>query len=274
MSIIKKLRKESSVFVPNVLDKVLDRVGYLPTPKQSFWSMKRISVFSMSAAMTVAAAIVVPYYVNKAVVADALTTVEMTITPASAITDPEIVSPIFVFQVDKLFLTQPIDSDGTNAVYAKNENARIILAGVGRQNTTNKPADQVAVDIIDKAATAGYIELAGKGNVVTVIATGKNAAYCMNLEEDIYNDITAYFRERYIYGVVDVDDEATTSVDFTGYDESADEADTEEDENNYDTSATEHGHDDDHRDEGWENSYDSWMTEHDNHGHDGSQGGH
>ena len=266
MSIIKKLRKESSVFVPNVLDKVLNRVGYLPTPKQSFWSMKRIGIFSMSAAMTLAAAIVVPYYVNKGVVADASTTVELTITPASAITDPTIVAPVFVFQVDKLFLTKAIDSDGTNAVYAKNENARIILAGVGRQNTTNKPADEVAVDIVDKAATAGYIELAGKGNVVTVNATGKNATYCTNLEEDIYTHVTEYFRNRYIYGVVDVDDTSTTSVDFTGYDEQTDEADTTEDEENYDTSATEHGHDDDHRDDGWENSYDSWMTEHDDHG--------
>lgn len=265
MSIIKKLRKESSVFVPNVLDKVLDRVGYLPTPKQSFWSMKRISVLSMSAAMTIVSAIVVPYYVNKAVVADALTTVELTITPASAITDPDIVAPVFVFQVDKLYLTQAIDSDGTNAVYAKNENARIILAGVGRQNTTGKPADEVAVDIIDRATNAGYIELAGKGNIVTVNATGKNAAYCANLEEDIYTDVTTYFRNRLIYGVVAVDDD-TTSVDFTGYDEHTDEANTEEDVENYDTSATEHGHDDDHRDEGWGSSYDSWMTEHDTHG--------
>jgi len=142
MSIIKKLRKESSAFVPNVLDKVLGRVGYLPTPKQSFWTMKRIGIFSMSTAMIIATAIVVPYYVNKAVVTDALTTIEMTITPASAITNPEIVSPVFVFQVDKSFMTKPIDSDGTNAVYAKNENARIILAGVGRQNTTRKPADR------------------------------------------------------------------------------------------------------------------------------------
>ncbi|MCX5775975.1 MAG: hypothetical protein NTV44_06485 [Firmicutes bacterium] len=268
MSIIKKIRKESSVFVPNVLDKVMDRVGYLPTPKHPFWNMKKISILSMSAAMTIAAAIVVPYYVNKAVVADASTTVELTITPASAsMMGTDIVAPVFVFQVDKLFITKAIDSDGTNAVYAKNENARIILAGVGRQNTTSKPADEVAVAIIDKAANAGYIELAGKGNVVTVAAVGKNETYCAALEENIYTDVMAYFRDRMIYGVVTVDD-TTTHADFTGYDEQTDEADTEHDEENYETSSSDHCNDDHNRDSGWDSGYDSWMTEHDNHGHD------
>lgn len=274
MKIIRKIRQESSAFVPNVLDKVLARVGYLPTPKKAFWTLKRMSVLSMSAAMTIAAAIVIPYYINKAVVTDALTTIELTITPASVIdlSNPISIQPIFVYQVDELFKTKAIDSEGLNAVYAKNDEAKIILAGVGRQNTTGRAATDVAVDIVDKAATAGYIELAGQGNLVTVAAIGSNDALCTSLEDSIYSSVMGYFRDHKIYGTVTVSE--TTDATFEGYDEETDEAEVSQDEEDYDNSATEHGHDDENRDSEWDSSYDTWMTEHDDHGNHGDHGNH
>lgn len=274
MNIKRKLRQEASAFVPNVLDKVLDRVGYMPTPKPSFWNLKKLSLAGAAAALIVVGAVVIPYYSNVAVVANAETYVEISIMPASTYNETGTVAeediPVFAYQTDKDFKTKTLASARTNAVYAKNQNAKIILAGIGPENTVGKPAEQVTLSIIEKATLSGFIEISEVGNFVTITTSGENLANRTKLEERIYDTVMEYFRAREIYGVLKIG--GNNSVDFTGYDETDD--DVEEYEDDYSSHCHEHKDDDDDRGQSWGDDYDEWVDEHDEHGnHQGGHGG-
>lgn len=271
MNIKRKLQKEASTFVPNVLDKVLDRVGYMPTPKPSFWNLKKLSLAGVGAALILVGAVVIPYYKNVALVANAETQVEISIMPASTynatgtIAEEDI--PVFAYRTDKNFKTKKLAEDGTNAVYAKNANAKIILAGIGPENTVEKPAEQVTLSIIDKAALSGFIEISEVGNFVTITTSGYNLANRTKLEERIYDTVMEYFRARAIYGVLKIN--GNNQVDFSGYDETDDDVDEYEDD--YSSHCHEHKDDDDNRGQSWGDDYDEWVDQHDDHGgHHGS----
>ncbi len=272
MNIKRKLRKEASSFVPNVLDKVLDRVGYMPTPKQPFWNFKKLSLAGAAGALIVVGAVAIPYYSNVAVVANAETLVEISIMPASTYNATGSIAaediPVFAYRTDKDFKTKVLDENGTNAVYAKNQNAKIILAGIGTENTVDKPAEEVTLTIIDKAALSGFIEISEVGNFVTVTTSGDNLANRTKLEERIYDTVMEYFKARAIYGVLKIN--GNNQVDFSGYDETDDDVDEYEDD--YSSHCHEHKDDDDDRGQSWGDDYDEWVDEHDDHGHNG--GGH
>lgn len=273
MNIKRKLRKEAATFVPNVLDKVLNRVGYMPTPKHTFWNLKTWSLAGAGAALILVGAVVIPYYNNVAVVANADTNVEISIMPASTynesgpITADEI--PVFAYRVDKDFKTKSLDSAGTNAVYAKNDNAKIILAGIGTTNTVGKSAEQITLSLVEKAAYAGFIEVSGVGNFVTISTSGLNLANRTKLEERVYNTVMEYFKAREIYGVLQINGNKT--VDFTGYDENQD--DVEEYTDDYSSHCHEHEDDDETRGSGWGSNYEEWVDQHDDHGGRGNHSG-
>lgn len=266
MNIKRKLRKEASLFVPNVLDKVLNRVGYMPTPKHSFWNLKTWSLAGAGAALILVGAVVIPYYKSVAIVANADTNVEISVMPASTYnaTGPIAAAdiPVFAYRVDKNFKTKTLDSAGTNSVYAKNENAKIIMAGVGLENTVGKSAEEVSLAIVEKAAHAGFIEISSVGNFVTITTSGDNLASRAKLEERVYDTVMEYFKARAIYGVLQIN--GNNDVDFSGYDE--DEDDVEEYEDDYSSHCNEHKDDDDDRGQSWGDDYDEWVDNHDDHG--------
>ncbi len=270
MNIKRKLRKEASSFVPNVLDKVLGRVGYMPTPKNSFWNLKTWSLAGAGAALLLVGAVVIPYYNNVAVVANADTHVEISIMPASTYNETGSVAqediPVFAYQIDKNLQTKSLDSEGTNAIYAKNENAKIILAGVGVENTVGVSAEEVTLSLVEKATASGFIEISEVGNFVTITTSGDNLANRSKLENRIYNTVMEYFRGRAIYGVLQIN--GNNTVDFSGYDDTQDD-DVEEYEDDYSSHCNEHKDDDDDRGQSWGNDYDSWVDQHDDHGHRG-----
>lgn len=272
MKVIRKIRQEADTFVPDVLSKVMDRVGYFQpeTIKRTpFWTFRRFAVLG-AGAMVVLAGVTAPIFANNAVVSNASTYVELTITPASVYNQTAVKgTPTFAYRVDKNLKTKPIANDGVNALYAKNDDAKIILAGIGPSNTADRSVSDMAITIVEKAASAGYIELAGVGNVVTIAATGRNAKYCSAVKEEVSADILDYFRNRMIYGMVATD--TATAVSLNGYDESTD-ANVDEYEDDYETSEDEHGDDDKGRGSDWGNGYDDWMTDHnhDDHGKHGN----
>jgi hypothetical protein len=267
MNIKRKLRQEANVFVPDVLDKVLNRVGYMPTPKKPFWNLKTITLAGAAASLIIVAAVVIPYYRNVAVVANAETDVELSIMPASTYNQTGTIDeediPVFAYRFDKNLKTKQLNDDGTNAIYAKNDNAKIILAGVGPTNTVGKSADQITMSIVEKAALTGFIEVSGRGNFVTITTSGENVANRTAVEERVYDTVMEYFRARAIYGVLQVNGE-NSNIDFSGYDESHDNIDDFEDD--FDSHCHDHQDDDDQRGPTWGDDYDEWMNEHDNHG--------
>jgi hypothetical protein len=153
-----------------------------------------------------------------------------------------------------------------SGVYAMDEDAKTILAGLGLANTISRDPKDLTLDLVKTARNTGHIQSAKRGNQVVLNTTGEDLEYQIVLRQEITFTVQQYFDQELIYGVA-YEDEELGSIDLQGYEDLEDQ-EIEQYESNYHSDHSEHEHDDDSRDSEWGSDHDSWVDENDCHGND------
>ncbi len=270
----RKLKREASRLMPDVLTSVYERLDLAPvTPKQKwYFSLKNVTLMGAGASALLVLALLIPTLIPDPIVSQANTYIRLQIIPASIAnseTEPTIsyvkyvqpteATPVFSYIVNTRGKTMGLGNARRNALHAENEASKIIAAGVGLTNTLNRRPTELTIDLLKAARSSGYLESYLKGNVVAYRLDGDDTNYKAELKAQIKVAIENYFREELIYGVA-VEDPELAPADFSSFHDFFNQENEYRDQ--YNNRHNDHQNDDDRRGSNWGADIDEWMEEH------------